>query len=73
MTATHQTDPTTSAAPVLYLALELGWNSWKLAFTTGLGQSPRLRTIPARDLTALAGEIAKARPSRRNLGLEGST
>jgi transposase len=46
---------------VLYLALELGWNSWKLAFTTGLGQSPRLRTIPARDLTALAGEIAKAK------------
>jgi transposase len=61
MTATPQIDPTTSADPVLYLALELGWNSWKLAFTTGLGQSPRLRAIPARDLTALAGEIARAK------------
>jgi transposase len=61
MTATHRTDPTTSAAPVLYLALELGWNSWKLAFTTGLGQSPRLRTVPARELGSLAAEIAKAK------------
>jgi transposase len=61
MTATHDSHPTVSAAPVLYLALELGWNSWKLAFTTGLGQSPRLRAIPARELTALTGEIAKAK------------
>jgi hypothetical protein len=43
MTATHDSHPTASASPVLYLALELGWNSWKPAFTVGLGQSPRVR------------------------------
>ena len=45
MSATHTTDSTTAAAPVLYLAFELGWNSWKLAFTVGAGQKPRLRSI----------------------------
>jgi transposase len=61
MTATHDRHPNASAAPVLYLALELGWNSWKLAFTVGLGQSPRLRTVSARELGSLAAEIARAR------------
>jgi transposase len=48
---------------VLYLAFELGWTSWKLAFTVGAGQKPRLRSIPARDTDALLLEIrgAKAR------------
>jgi transposase len=46
---------------VLYLALELSWNSWKLAFTVGLGQKPRLRTIRARDTAALLLEIQKAK------------
>jgi transposase len=46
---------------VLYLAFELGWTTWKLAFTVGLGQKARLRTIPARDLSALAVEIQKAK------------
>ena len=32
--------------PVLYLALELSRRSWKLAFSTGLGQKPRLRSVP---------------------------
>jgi transposase len=63
MSATHVTDPTTATAPVLYLAFELGWTSWKLAFTVGAGQKPRLRSIPARDTDALLLEIrgAKAR------------
>ena len=52
MTATHRHDLTTKPSPVLYLALELGWKTWKLAFTVGLGQKARLRTIPARDLDA---------------------
>ena len=47
--------------PVLYLALELSRRSWKLAFSTGLGQKPRLRSIPAGDLDALLREIASAR------------
>jgi transposase len=40
---------------------ELGWTSWKLAFTVGLGLKARLRTIPARDLGVLAVEIRKAK------------
>jgi transposase len=61
MSATHTTDSTTAAAPVLYLAFELGWNSWKLAFTVGAGQKPRLRSIAARDLNTLMIEIRKAK------------
>jgi hypothetical protein len=38
---------------VLYLSLELGWKTWKLAFTIGMGQKPRLRTVPARYLECL--------------------
>jgi transposase len=48
------------------LALDLGWKEWKLAFTTGVAQKPRLRTIPARDLYALELEIARAK-ARFNL------
>src|SRR5262245_5129545 len=66
MTATHRHDPTTNASPVLYVAFELGWTTWKLAFTVGLGQKARLRTISARDLGALAVEIRKAK-ARFNL------
>ena len=50
----------TSEQPVLYLALELGWDSWKLAFASGLASPPRLRQIPARDVTRLVLEIAEA-------------
>jgi transposase len=46
---------------VLYLAFELGWTSWKLAFTVGAGQKPRLRSIPARDTDALLLEIGAAK------------
>ena len=51
----------TSEQPVLYLALELGWNSWKLAFAAGPGAAPRRREMLARDVVALAGEIAEAK------------
>lgn len=61
MSATHATDVTTASAPVLYLALELSWTSWKLAFTVGAGQKPRLRSIPARDTDALIREIGAAK------------
>jgi transposase len=61
MSATHASQPNTTAAPVLYLALELSWNSWKLAFTVGLGQKARLRTIPARNTELLFREIDKAK------------
>jgi len=53
--------------PVLYLAFELANRSWKLGFSTGLGQKPRIRSVPARDLEALQREIARA---RRRFGLD---
>jgi len=46
---------------VLYLAFELSQNQWKLWFTIGVGQDPRIRTITARDMDALQWEIHKAR------------
>src|SRR4051812_16706504 len=61
MTATHDVNPTIPTIPVLYLSLELGQKSWKLASTVGLGQKPRLRTIAARDTEALMAEIAAAK------------
>ena len=60
---TATTRPTTST---LHLALDLGNTTWHLAFASGLAHAPRLRTVPARDLRALATEIATA---RRRLGL----
>lgn len=66
MSATHVTDPTTITTPVLYLAPELSWTTWKLAFTVGAAQQPRLRCIPARDTDALMREI---RAARRRFGL----
>jgi hypothetical protein len=61
MMATHDVNPTISTTPVLYLFLQLGQKNWKLAFTLGLGQKPRLRTITARDTEALMAEIGAAR------------
>ena len=36
MSATHNSNSTVSSAPVLYLALDLGAGTWKLAFSIGL-------------------------------------
>jgi len=41
----------------LYLAFELSQKHWKLGFTVGMGQRPRIRTIQARDLQALQWEF----------------
>src|SRR5262249_36878699 len=60
MTATRNKQFTTPSA-VLYLAFELGEAEWKLAFTVGVGQKPRLRAMPARDLQQLHEEIGKAK------------
>jgi transposase len=56
--------------PVLYLAFELSLSEWKLGFTTGLGQKPRIRAIPGRDLVALRREISGA---KKRFGLPEST
>lgn len=45
----------------LYLALELSQAEWKLGFTIGLGQAPRLRAIQARNLVGLVREIEQAK------------
>jgi transposase len=45
----------------LYLAFELGKNTWKLGFTIGVAQPPRERTIPAGDVPRLQQEIARAK------------
>ena len=58
---TRFTDPTLPEPPALYLALELSNRSWKLAFSTGHGQKPRFRNVPARYLDALTREIPLAR------------
>jgi hypothetical protein len=67
MTATRNSKVTTQT-DVLYLAFELGDKDWKLAFTIGMGQKPRLRSMPARDLPTLQTEIAKA---KKRFGLAG--
>jgi transposase len=46
---------------VLYLAFELGWNEWKLAFATAPADNPRLRSIGGRNTQALLQEIVKAK------------
>lgn len=60
MTTTRENQSSNTAIR-LYLAFDLGWSEWKLAFTIGHGQSPRLRTIRARDLESLLREIARAK------------
>ena len=50
-----------TASIVLLLAFEVGEKTWKLGFTTGMGQRPRLREIPAGALDRLAEEIARAK------------
>lgn len=60
ITETAQGTLTNQNHAALYLAFELGQTQWKLGFTIGFGQSPRIRTIAARDLAALQWEIQKA-------------
>lgn len=53
--------PPAQPAGVLYLAFELGWNEWKLAFATGPGDNPRLRSVGGRRTDLLLREIASAK------------
>ena len=62
MTRTEEsTAVATPVAPTLLLAFELGERSWKLGFTTGLGQQPRIRQIPARATDRVVEELARAK------------
>jgi transposase len=61
MAATHAIQFTAAPSPVLYMALELSTKNWKLAFTVGLGQPPRIRTVAAGDIDSLMDEIRKTK------------
>jgi transposase len=61
MSATHAIHATPTATPVLYVAFELSWMTWKLAFSVGAGQAPRIRTVPARCAGLILDEIHKAK------------
>ena len=52
--------------PTLYVAFELSWTEWKLAFTIHPAHKPRIKKIAARDLDALLVQIAK---SKKRFGL----
>jgi transposase len=63
MTTTTRTSQSTAPAieTTLLLAFELGERTWKLGFSTGLGQRPRMGQIPAGTVDRLVEEIAKAK------------
>lgn len=60
-TAATRTREYSEEGLVLNLAFELGNVEWKLGFTIGFGQRPRVRTISARDLEGLQREIELAK------------
>ncbi len=60
-TRVSQGSTTPVIVPTLYIAFELGDSSWKLAATTGPGQAPRLRTVPARALDDTLRELTRAK------------
>jgi hypothetical protein len=53
------TGPVTTNA--LLIAFELGDRTWKLGFTTGLGQRVRIRQVPAGAVDQVREEIARAK------------
>ena len=59
-----QTGPVTT--PALCMAIESGASEWKLYFSTGLGQHPRERTVPARRLDRLVAEVER---TKKHVGL----
>src|SRR6516165_6759580 len=61
MSATRAVHSTSTALPVLYVAFELGWGNWKLAFSVGPGRPTRIRSIPARCESSVMSEIEKAK------------
>jgi transposase len=63
--ATHHANGHTTEA-TLFVAFELSEKTWRLGFTTGHGQKPRERSVPARDHQRVLDEIAQA---KHRLGL----
>lgn len=61
MSQTVSKEKHSAGTELLYVAFELGWTKWGLAFSSRVDQKPFLVTIPARDIEALQKAIAKAR------------
>jgi transposase len=62
MTRTSESTAPASISPIpLLLAFELGERTWKLGFTTGFGQRPRVRSVPAGSVDRVLEEIARAK------------
>ena len=62
MTKTMTRSPEfTVAEPCLLLAFELSARSWKLGFTTGHEQRPRLRDVPAGAVDRVLEEVRRAK------------
>jgi transposase len=64
MTTTCSHESTASAANcalALLLAFELSERTWKLGFSTGLGQRPRIRQVPAGAVDQVLEEIGRAK------------
>lgn len=66
MTTMTRDGKANAIVPVLHVAFELAEKSWKLAFTTGLGQKPRQRSVAGGDVEDVVREIARA---KRRFGL----
>jgi len=60
-TCVHESTATSSPTITLLLAFELGERSWKLGFTTGLGQRPRIRQVPAGAVDRVLEEMTRAK------------
>lgn len=60
-TRTDQSTLPNEMLPPLYMAFELSKQHWKIGFTIGMGQRPRLRRIDGRNLEALQWEIQQAK------------
>jgi transposase len=58
---TESTAPTLTASMTLLLAFELGERGWKLGFTAGMGQRPRVRQIPAGTVDRIIEEVGRAK------------
>jgi transposase len=53
--------PSQAVTPAMCVSIETGVKEWKLFMSIGLGQHPRQRTVPARDLERLKAEIVRGR------------
>ena len=66
MSQTASRGDSTAVGSGLFMALELGWTRWRLAFGSAMGQKVWQVTIAAREVVALSEAIGKA---KQRLGL----